>query len=175
MTRVLWAMKKERELVGQIAITPAIERRAELLRQNLIIKVEGDLSVTAIHAQNVTIKSSGRPKLKAVFPPDVIGGSSDHRAYLRYLIDRYQDFAKAQQDREFSFPVVYMSIKRQFKANWDRIPLSRFQDAAHFVQAKIDCTLVGRQQKKQGKASYENFDNFLTNNRRPVRGVGGAR
>lgn len=36
---VLCAMKKERESVGEITITPAIARRAELLRQSLIIKV----------------------------------------------------------------------------------------------------------------------------------------
>jgi hypothetical protein len=158
-------MKKERESVGEISITPAIARRAELLRQDFKIKVGGDLSVQAIHAQNVTIESSGRRKLKAVFPPDVIGGSPDHRTYLKYLIDRYQDFAKAQKDREFKFPVVYKSIKREFKADWDWIPLSRFQGAAHFMQAKIDRTIVGRQQKKQGKLSYEGFDSYLTNRR----------
>ena len=94
---VLCAMKKERESVGEITITPAIARRAELLRQSLIIKVEGDLSVSAIHTQNLTIKSAGRVKLKTTFPADVIGGSSSHRAYLKYLIERYQDFAKAQK------------------------------------------------------------------------------
>jgi len=162
---VLCAMKKERESVGEITITPAIARRAELLRQSLIIKVEGDLSVSAIHTQNLTIKSAGRVKLKTTFPADVIGGSSSHRAYLKYLIDRYRDFAKAQKDREFNFSVVYVSIKREFKSDWDRIPLSRFQDAVHFMQAKIDHTIVGRQQKKQGKPSYEGFDSYLANHR----------
>jgi hypothetical protein len=107
----------------------------------------------------------GRSKPKLAFPTDVVGGSSPHRAYLKYLIDRYQDFAKAQKDREFNFSRVYVSIKREFKSDWDRIPLSRFQDAVHFMQAKIDHTIVGRQQKKQGKPSYEGFDSYLANHR----------
>ena len=161
--QILLAMKRERELVGEITITSAIARRAELLRKNFVINVQGDLSVPAIHAQNVTIKNAGHSKIKITLPDDVVGGSSPHRAYLKYLIDRYQQFAKAQKDREFKFSVVYQSIKREFKADWDRIPLSRFQDAVHFVQAKIDHTIVGRQQKNQGKPSYEGFDSYLGN------------
>jgi len=161
--QILFAMKRERELIGDITITSAIARRAELLRKKFILNIQGDLSVSAIHAQNVTIKNAGRSKLKITLPADVVGGSSPHRAYLKYLIDRYQQFAKAQKDREFKFSVVYQSIKREFKADWDRIPLSRFQDAVHFVQAKIDHTIVGRQQKNQGKPSYEGFDSYLGN------------
>jgi hypothetical protein len=59
--------------------------------------------------------------------------------------------------------VVYQSIKREFKADWDRIPLSRFQDAVRFMQAKIDRTILGRQHKTQGKPSYEGFDSYLGN------------
>jgi hypothetical protein len=153
-------MKKEREWVGEITITPTIARRAELLRQKLIVNVQGDLSISAIHAQNVTIKSAGRSKLRSTFPADVVGGSSLYRAYLKYLIDRYQDFAKAQRDREFKFSVVYMSIKREFKADWDRIPLSRFQDVVRFMQSKIDHTIVGRGRQKQGDSSYEDFESY---------------
>lgn len=163
--QILFAMKREREVIGDITITPSIERQAELLRQKLIINVQGDFSVSAIHAQNVTIKSVGRSKPKLAFPTDVVGGSSPHRAYLKYLIERYQQLAKAQKDREFRFPVVYQSIKREFKADWDRIPLSRFQDAVSFVHAKIDRTIVGRQRKKHGMPSYEAFDSYLANHR----------
>jgi hypothetical protein len=161
--QILIAMKRERELIGDITITPSVARQAELLRQKLIINVQGDFSVSAIHAQNVTIKSVGRSKPKHAFPTDVVGGSSPHRNYLKYLIERYQQFAKAQNDREFRFPVVYQSIKREFKADWDRIPLSRFPDAVRFMQGKIDRTIVGRQQKKQGKPSYEVFDSYMAN------------
>jgi hypothetical protein len=105
----------------------------------------------------------GQSKPKLAFPTDVVGGSSPQRAYLKYLIDRYQQFAKAQKDREFKFPVVYQSIKREFKADWDRIPLSRFQDAVRFMQSKVDHTIVGRQRKKQGDSSYEGFDSYLAN------------
>jgi hypothetical protein len=110
--QILLAMKRERELVGEITITSAIARRAELLRKNFVINVRGDLSVPAIHAQNVTIKNAGHSKIKITLPDDVVGGSSPHRAYLKYLIDRYQQFAKAQKDREFKFSVVPVNQAR---------------------------------------------------------------
>jgi len=72
--QILFAMKRERELIDDITITPSIARQAELLRQKLIINVHGDFSVSAIHAQNVTIKSVGRSKPKLAFPTDVVGG-----------------------------------------------------------------------------------------------------
>ena len=162
---LLLAMKKERELRGDIEITPEITRRAELLRQKLVIHVQGDLSVSTIHAQNVTIKSAGRTKSKTVLPGDVIGANSAQRSYLKYLIDRYQEFAKGQKDREFRFQVVYQSIKREFKAGWEWIPLLRFQEVVRFMQAKIDRTLIGRQRKKQGMASYEDFDSYSVKHR----------
>jgi hypothetical protein len=98
-------------------------------------------------------------------PVDVVGGSSSHRAYLKYLITRYQEFAKTQKGRDYKFAVIYKSIQREFKTDWDWIPLSRFHEAVRFVQTRIDGTIVGRQQKKRGMASYEDFDSYLTNQR----------
>jgi hypothetical protein len=159
----LFAMKKERELLG-IEVTPEIVRRAKLLYRKQIINVQGDLSAS-IHAQSVTIRSAKHTKAKPVPTSDVVGGSSSHRTYLKYLIDRYQEFAKAQRDRVFRHAVVYQSIKREFKAEWDWIPLSRFQEVVEFMQAKIDCTIIGRQHKKQGKLSYEDFAKYLLTHR----------
>ncbi len=160
---LLSAMKREREIPG-IEITPEIARQAELLRQNLIINVQGDLSAS-IHAQSVIVNSAKRTKARPVPTSDVVGGSSHHRTYLKYLIDRYQEFARAQKDREFKYPLVYRSIRSKFKADWDWIPLSRFQEAMLFMQGKIDGTLLGRQHRKQGKSSYEDFDSYLLTHR----------
>ncbi|MGP8174933.1 MAG: hypothetical protein ACLP7O_10340 [Terracidiphilus sp.] len=160
---LLLAMKKEREMLGA-EVTPEIARRAELLYRKQIINVQGDLSAS-IHAQSVTIRSAKRTKAKPVPTSDVVGGSSSHRTYLKYLIDRYQEIAKAQRDREFRHAVVYQSIKREFKADWDWIPLSRFQEVVKFMQAKIDGTLIGRQHKKQGKLLYEDFERFKLTHR----------
>jgi hypothetical protein len=159
----LFAMKKEREMLS-IEVTPEIARRAELLYQKQIINVQGDLSAS-IHAQIVTIKGARRTKIKPVPTSDVVGGSSSHRTYLKYLIDRYQEFAKAQRDREFRFAVVYQSIRRKFKADWDWIPLSRFQEVVKFIQTKIDGTIIGRQHKNQGKLSYEDYERYLLTHR----------
>lgn len=159
----LFAIKKEHEMLG-IEVTPEIERRAGLLYGRQTVNVQGDLSAS-IHAQSVTIRSARRTKAKPVPTSDVVGGSSSHRTYLKYLIDRYQEFARAQKDREFKYPVVYQSIKNKFKADWDWIPLSRFQEVVKFMQAKIDGTIIGRQHKKQGKSSYEDFERYLLTHR----------
>jgi len=163
--QVLHAMKKERESIGDISMTATIEKRAELLRDKLIINVQGALSVSEIHAQHVTIKSAGRVRTKISPPVDVVGGSSSHRTYLKYLIARYQEFAKEQKGREFKFAVIYKSIQREFKADWDWIPLSQFHEAVDFLQGKIDRTIIGRQQKKRGSTSYEDFEGYSMNRR----------
>jgi hypothetical protein len=162
---VLHALKRERELQGDVAITPEIARRAELLRSQFIIHVQGDLSVSTIHAQHVTFKGARHTKATIATPVDVVGGSSSHRAYLKHLITRYQEFAKTQKGREYKFAVIYKSIQREFKTDWDWIPLSRFHEAVRFVQTRIDGTIVGRQRKKRGMASYEDFDSYLANQR----------
>lgn len=155
----LYAMKSEHELRGTLDIVPEDARRAKLLLQKLTINVRGDLSAS-IHTQNVTINSARSTKAKPVPTGDVVGGSSCHRTYLKYLIERYQEFARAQRDREFNYAVIYLSIRRKFKAEWDWIPLSRFGEVTHFMQVKIDGTILGRQRKKQGKSSYEDFDSY---------------
>jgi hypothetical protein len=157
---LLCAMKRERESTGDVAITPEISRLAGLLQMELVINIEGDFSVSTIRAEQVTIRSSKTTRFRTVLPEDVIGASSSHRTYLKYLIDRYNEFAKEQKGRDFSFAVVYRSIKHEFKADWEWIPLSRFQDAVLFMQTKIDHTLIGRQRKRQDKASYEEFNNY---------------
>ena len=162
-TDQLCAMKKERETNREI--TPENSRKAELLRQH-VMHVHGDFTVSEIHAASVTFKSAGR-RAKARTPPpsDAVGGSSAHRTYLKYLIDRYHKFAEPRLGSEFRYPAVYSAIKREFKTDWEWIPLSRFDEAITFMQAKIDRTRIGRQRKHQGMASYEGFETYVAAHR----------
>lgn len=163
---LLEAIKKERESRGDVAVTPEIARRADLLLQDFVVHVQGDFVVSEIHAQTVTFQSKTKWAKPKTFPPaDAVGGSSAHRAYLKYLIDRYNEFARSQRGREFSHAVVYRSINRQFKTDWEWIPLARFVEVVSFVQAKIDSTIIGRQRKSQRKASYEDFHSYVCNHR----------
>lgn len=161
---VLTALKRERESVGTPEITPRIAEKAGLLHQQFI-SVQGNLRIEAVHAHTVTIKAAKQAKCHVVYSPTVIGGNPDHQAYLQYLIGSYNELAKAQKDRDFRFQVVYNSIQTRFKTHWRQIPLSRFSEAAEFLQAKIDRTLVGRQQKSRGTRCYESFEVFLRNYR----------
>lgn len=156
----LYAMKRESELPITPEITAGLEYRARLFCQNYIVHAKGDVNVSSIHAQNVTIQME-KNRRATITPPDhVIAASACHRNYLKYLIDRYQEFARAQPNREFRYAVVYESIKREFKATWDWIPLSRFVEVISFMQDRIDNTWLGRQKKKQGIARYDDFDSF---------------
>lgn len=159
---LLCAMKNERETNREI--TPENSRKAELLRQH-VIHVHGNFAVSEIHAANVIFKSGRRAKPRTPPPSDVIGGSSAHRTYLKYLIDRYNKFAQARVGSEFNYPVVYSSIKRAFKTDWEWIPLSRFNEAVSFMQTKIDNTRIGRQRKHQRMASYESFESYVADRR----------
>lgn len=161
---ILIALKREIEGSEDTEITPNIGRQAMLLREHSI-RVQGDLRINTIQAHTVTIRASRQARPKILLSPDVIGGSPNHRAYLKYLIDRYQEFAKRQTDRSFKFPAVYASIKDRFKATWEHIPISRFEEVEQFMHAKIDGTLIGRLQKSQSKSSYEQFDKFLRDHR----------
>jgi len=161
---ILIALKREIEGSEDTEITLNISRQAMLLREHSI-RVQGDLRIDTIQAHTVTIRASRQARPKIFLSPDVIGGSPNHRAYLKYLIDRYQEFAKRQTDRTFKFPAVYASIKNRFKATWEHIPISRFEEVAQFMHVKIDGTLIGRLQKSQSKSSYEQFDKFLSEDR----------
>lgn len=160
----LVAMKREVEAFPNAEITPSISRKAELLYQHFI-HVQGDLRIDAIHAHTVTIKSPKQARPKITLSPEVIGGNPDHRAYLKYLIDRYHEFASGQSGREFKFAVVYRGIKNRFKATWEHIPISRFEEVVRFMHEKIDGTIVGRLRKSKSQSSYEPFDRFLRDHR----------
>jgi len=163
----LSALKREREANGPVSVTPAIARKADLFSQHYTFQVQGEVHVSEIHAETVTFRISSKSKKPITqLPADVVGGSSAHRSYLKYLIDRYNEFAKEQEGREFHYGVVYTSIKRKFKTDWEWIPISRFEEAVDHIQAKIHTTIIGRQRKAKKQSSYEDFTAYLLNHRK---------
>lgn len=116
---------------------------------------------TGVVASQLTIKTSN--KTVKLNPPDgAIASDLDKRNYLKYLIDRYNEFKKADRNiGEFKYGVIYGAIKNEFKCKWDLIPIHLFPRVVEYMQKRIDNTILGKVQKKQGKGRYRGYDEFL--------------
>lgn len=116
---------------------------------------------SGVIANVVHLKTPGRRSPKLAHPQGAIGSNLLFRNYAKYLIDRYNEFKRADKTvRDFSFAVIYRSIKSHFKETWDFIPLERFTELVSFLQNHIDGTILGKVRKKRGQGNYETFEEF---------------
>lgn len=114
-----------------------------------------------IVANELTIKTT-KKSIKLNPPPGIIASDSNMRAYAKYLIDRYNKFKSADRNiTEMRHGVIYTAIKGEFKCNWDYVPITRFDDLVAYLQRRIDDTILGKNQKKQGKGRYETYSEWL--------------
>ena len=112
-------------------------------------------------ANNLTIKTSKRT-VKLNPPEGAIAGDLNSRNYIKYLIDRYNEFRKADRTiGEFRYPMIYGAIEKEFKCKWDLIPIHKFPDLVDYLQGRIDNTILGRNARKQLKGRYRSYDEFL--------------
>lgn len=109
-----------------------------------------------LHLETVT-------KSVKLYPPSgIIAANADERSYAKHLIDRYNDFKKADRNVvNFNYSVIYSSIKNKFKCKWDFVPRARFLELTEFLQNKIDGTILGKNRRKQGCKNYSTFDEYL--------------
>ena len=137
-------------------------RRATNAENNLI--VEGNV-VSSIIGNSVTIVNRGK-RLPPVAPlSGSIGADLDRKNYINHLVGRYHDFRKADKHygrvESYNPAVLHASIKRKFKARLTDIPVSRFDELMRFLQNKIDQTIQGKRNRKNGVKSYSSFDDYL--------------
>ena len=99
------------------------------------------------------------PKLSS--PTGSIGANLKNRNYLKHLIDRYNEFAKAEKGSSYKYPVFYQAIKRKFGAKWDMILIDRFSDVITYVQKRIDSTLLGKTRRSKGQKNYSTYSEYL--------------
>ena len=124
-----------------------------------VISITGGQN-SGIIANVVNIKNSRKDPPKQP-PAGSIGTNLLYRNYTKYLIDRYNEFKKADKSTpEFSYAVIYNAIKTQFKAKWDFLPVERFWDLITFLQNRIDKTIIGRGRKSHGDKNYESFEEY---------------
>jgi hypothetical protein len=121
----------------------------------------------AIQASTVVIKRDGRPIFRIAPPEGAIGSDVSTRNYIKYLIDRYNEFARQQPGRSFKHVVIYESIRREFRAKWDMVSTNRFSDLTSFLQSKIDGTWIGRTNRAAGRPNYSDVGTFRAKSETP--------
>lgn len=127
--------------------------------KNRIVNVMGSINTGAI-ANEIHFHGKTSRKITITPPGDAVGGDTIKRNYLKHLIDRYHEFARAEKGESYLYPVFYQAIKRRYGAKWDMIPLQLFDDVCTYVQDRIDKTVLGRNRKAGGQSNYSIFSEY---------------
>ena len=113
-------------------------------------------------ANNVEIKTT-KKNVKMMPPQEAIASSLLHRNYSKYLIDRYHEFKKAEVGKgNMNYSIFYGTIKREFGAKWDMIPMVRFEALTAYIQGRIEKTVLGKSNKAKNKKLYSTFTEYLS-------------
>ncbi len=159
-------MKEAHEKNGSIDLSQSDARKVEAILRDyraVYITAGGHVMLNSpgsIQADNVTIRQSkGSPKFLPV--EGSLGSDLVRRNYVKHLIDRYNDFASKQAGRtDFSFAAIYRIIKKEFKADWERIPIARFDELVDLLQRRIDRTQLGSINRGKRIKNYSSFSAF---------------
>ena len=159
---------------GEISKSEVIRKKymlmGKLFEMNPVNKSGNSVNVsdsvnTGIIANTVNIKTNQKSKPKMSYPVDSIGYVLIKRNYVKYLIDRYKEYKKADKKvGNFKYAIIYNAIKREFKANWDYVPETRFEELVFYLQNRIDKTILGRTQKSRNHKNYESFEEYVERN-----------
>jgi hypothetical protein len=114
-----------------------------------------------IFANNLTVKTAKRT-VKLNPPEGTIASDLNKRNYLKYLIDRYGEFKKADKNvGDYRYGLIYGAIKKEFKCKWDYIPVHKFKEVVEYLHKRIDNTILGKVQRKRGQRRYRTFEEFM--------------
>jgi hypothetical protein len=166
---VLRCMKREHERKGRLESMPQDELFAKILL-NATPRIEvshthGPVIVNSPHAvgevHQYNIRARGRI-IKVVPRPDAIASDARMHGYVKYLIDRYNEFASQQRGRtrDFAHPAIYSRIKHSFGIKWDLVPQAQFQELVDFLTDKIDGTFIAKVNRSKGYPAYTVFEDW---------------
>ncbi len=163
---VLREMKRVHERTGLIELSKSDALKAEALLKNyreVYITAGGHVMLNspgAVQATNVTFKGT-KPSVKSLPAQGSLGAEVVRRNYVKHLIDRYNEFASKQTRRtKFRYPAIYAIIKKRFGADWERIPLARFDDLVELLHDRIDHTQLGSFNRGKRIKNYSTFDEY---------------
>jgi len=131
-------------------------------RPKQTVAVKDSTLNNSIVANNVTFagKRSPRPH----YPADSIGADTIKKGYIDYLIGRYFDYKKADASygsyRPFNHAELRTTIARPFKAKTFYIHVARFDELCGYIMSRIDQTIQGKRNTKQGWPNYDSFDKY---------------
>jgi hypothetical protein len=163
---VLLGMKHEHERKGRREVTPEDESFAKILLnacQHIeVSNIRGPVIVNSPNAvgevHQYNIRARGRT-IKVTPHPDAIANDVKMRGYVKYLIDRYNEFAQQHPSRKGKFHrgAIYKIVEKTFGSKWDLVSRSRFEELIAFLTKKIEQTYIARINKGKGTASWTPF------------------
>lgn len=113
----------------------------------------------------VNLRSGGKSRAVQVYPPNAIGSDLLRRNYIRYLVQRYNQFKQAdvsfgKAQSRFSYAVIFKNIETKFKAPTYFIHVNLFDELVDYLQSRIDGTILGKRNRSKAHRNYETFDEY---------------
>lgn len=123
-----------------------------------------------VHTGPTTINQISRGRRSnqpTEYPVGSIGRDLAKRNYVRYLVERYHRFRRADSSfgsvpDKFNYAVIFKNIEREFKAPTYFIPETRFRDLVEYLQQRIDRTILGKRNHARGIRNYSSLEEFET-------------
>jgi hypothetical protein len=77
-------------------------------------------------------------------------------SYVDYLIQRYQDYQKADVEKtgRFKYMAIFDAIRREFGCRWQFVGQDDFDRLVTCLQSRIDKTKLGRIQKARRQKNH---------------------
>jgi hypothetical protein len=155
------------------------ERNSDLIFARALIGASGSVSVIgnksnvainspgAIQAQTIVLKQP-RKATSIVAPPGTIGADGDALAYVKRLIDRYNEFAMREpsRDRKFSHGAIYVAIRSKFGCQWNLMPMHKLEELCTYLEGRIARTRVAKSSAAKGRATTLSFEDFVVKYRK---------
>lgn len=134
------------------------------LRNLVITDNRGNIAINspgAVQTGTVVFKTT-KSKTTIAPPAGSIGADGDRRRYVKYLIDRYIQFAMSEPSRSgiFKHAVIYATIKRKFRSQWELVSIGRFEEMCAYLQDRIAKTSLGRINAAKGQALFSSFEAY---------------
>ncbi len=130
-----------------------------------IVNIRGGVKSSIV--ANV-VKISKPKKAGNRYPEGSVGADLIKKNYIDYLIHQYFDFRKADSRfgaidhaKKFHHAEIHTSIRKKFKARTFFVPLHRFEEECQYIQGRIDKTILGKRNIKQGISNYKSFSEYI--------------
>ena len=140
------------------------------LGNTIITENKGNIAINspgAVQTGTLILKTMNN-KTKILPPAGSIGADGDKRGYVKYLIDRYIQFAKAGPGRATPFKpaIIYTSIKRECGAQWELVSRTRFAELCLYLDTRIRKTSLGKINATKGQPLFSSFEEYLRKHRK---------